>query len=609
MPLPAYTEPGVLNQTVNTVKVKHIEPPLPPRLQDCLNPRAGSHVLQTENPFEQELFSGIAKQVHQLNPRMHDRIIMDNNSEYRKNLQEVFPCNHENWTNATAKETVPDTEGVHRVKRGFCRWVNLPTKADYATEVGLRPPDYSGHDTEVPKQQVNYIPMPELSSLRYAVEEWRRAWKIKTSWKSVTIEGLMKDLKDLHDHVRISAIATCASGAVNRPREEPIPIETGQYGRVWDIQAVPQELHPLLHKALDDPVKRVQMAAAVCQYAMGIPDHRAREILYSAIHQDSVSVGVDSWVAAQCLAMEGEHSRAVIERLLAQQSLSKAHSDKEQAASLLASISSKTTLVRSLLAEDLNCANWRARLLACNTLSQLKGPVNKDVGNKLIYLMWNDWNSAVRQTAAQALGKLGRGRDLHNELRVKLEGVIPTRRVEALVLLGQLQVMTGKLLPIFLSCLNDDFVSVRKQACLTAAALLIENDMILNQLIHLMQNDPAWEVKVCAINALGKIGCLTANLQELLLQAVHHEEQPSVRIAACEVLRVLKAQGPELQNVLQERFLVEPHPVVHRHIEGLLRSHGYSMEGDEGMVHKIKNQVTESVYSEVLITLSTVPLK
>ncbi|KAK6307062.1 hypothetical protein J4Q44_G00222100 [Coregonus suidteri] len=597
-------EPGGMNQTANTVAVKHIETPQPPRLQDSLNPRAGSHVLHTENNFEQEIFSGIAKQVHQRDPRNHDRIIMDNNSEYQKNLQDFFPCGPDKWTKASAATMHNETQGMRRVEKGARRWVDLPTTADYATEVGLRPPDYSGQDTEVPRQQPLYNPMPELSSLRYAVEGWRSAWKIsmprhtpkllyivtedkhfsllfnlrrlflpvlEITWQSVTIEGLKRALKDLHYYVRLSAIATCASGAVNRPREEQHPTDTGQYGRVWDIQPVPQELQPLLLLALDDPVKRVQMAAAVCQYAMGTPDSRARIILRNALHQDSAGAGADSWVAAQCLAMEGEHSRTVIQRLLSQHFVSEVQTDNEQSAALLASISSKTTLVHSLLAEELNCANWRTRLMACNTISQLKGPINKDLANKLIYLMWNDWSGKVKQTAAQALGKLGMGRDVHNELRMKLEEGPASWKVEALILIAQLQIMTAKLLPPFLKCFNDNFVAVRKQACLTAAALIMMDSMVLNQLIQLTQNDPAWEVKVVAISALGKIGCLTPTLQDLLLWALHHEEEPQVRIAACEALKILKVKGPELQHLLQERFVLEPHPQVHRHIQGLLK--------------------------------------
>lgn len=35
------------------------------------------------------------------------------------------------------------------------------------------------------------------------------------------------------------------------------------------------------------------------------------------------------------------------------------------------------TLVRSLLAEQLNSSEWSSRLSACNVLSGLKGPINK----------------------------------------------------------------------------------------------------------------------------------------------------------------------------------------------------------------------------------------
>ncbi|XP_046907935.1 HEAT repeat-containing protein 4 [Hypomesus transpacificus] len=593
-------EPGSLNQTATTVAVKHMETPLPPRLQDSLNPRAGSHVLHTENNFELELFSGIAKQVHQRDPRNHDRIIMDNNSEYQKNLQELFPCTPEKWTKPST-DTQTDSKVMYMVEKGMRRWVDLPTSADYTAEMGLQPPDYSGQYTKESRERPIYQPMPELSSLRYAVEEWKSAWKIKTPWQSVTIEGLERALTDLHCNIRLAAIVSCASGAVNRPRVEPTPIDAGLYGRLQDIQPIPQSLQPLLLQALDDPDRRVQIAAAVCQYAMGNANAHAQEILHNTIHQDSTGLGADSWVAAQCLAMDREHSRPVIQRLLSQLFQRESHSNKEQAASLLASISSKTTLVRSLLAEELNCANWKTRFLACTTISKLKGPINKDLTNKLIYLMWNDWNRTVRQTAAHALGKLGMGREVHNELRVKLEEGPASWKVEALVLVGTLQIMTVKLLPIFLRCLQDDFVVVRKQACLTAATLMMKDEMVFNQLIQMMENDPAWEVKVVAIKALGMIGCLTPTLNKLLLWALHYEEEPRVRVAACEVLKVLKVKSPELQHLLQERFVLEPHPHVHRHIEGLLQQNGYSLEGDKGMFHKIKNQVNKLSSKSIII--------
>ena len=59
----------------------------------------------------------------------------------------------------------------------------------------------------------------------------------------------------------------------------------GLYGRLQDIQPIPQSLQPLLLQALDDPDRRVQIAAAVCQYAMGNANAHAQEILHNTIHQ------------------------------------------------------------------------------------------------------------------------------------------------------------------------------------------------------------------------------------------------------------------------------------------------------------------------------------
>ncbi|XP_041928477.1 HEAT repeat-containing protein 4 isoform X2 [Alosa sapidissima] len=593
-------KPGGVNRTAGNVVVKRIEPPQTPKLQDSLNPRAGKFVYHTDNSFEQQLHLGIAKPVHQLLTKNHDRIIMDNHSEYQKHLQESYPSVPQTFLTALKEIKVPQREVIGRTERGMRRWVALPTVADYATEIGLIPPDNSDLVTVAPKQQRRYEPMTEHSSLRYAVEEWRSAWKIKTTWQSMTIEGLKRALTDMHYHVRLGAIATCASGAVNRPRAVEDPIDAAQFGRSWDVHPVPPELLPLIVAALDDPIRRVQMAAAVCHYAMGTPDAKAREILRSALHEDFAGLGADSWMAAQLLAMEGETSRAVIQRLLSQHFQGEAKTDMEQAASLLSSLSSKTTLVRSLLAEKLNCADWRTRVLACDTISQLKGPLNKDLADKLIHLMWNDWHGKVRQKAAQALGKLGMGRQVHNELSEKLEDGLGSRRVEALVLIGQLRIMTAKLLPSFLLCLNDSFVAVRKQACHVAGELMMRDNMVMNQLLHLMQNDPAGEVKVAAISALARIRCLTSSLQNLLLWALHHELEPSVRIAACEALMKLRVEGPELQQVLQECCVLEPNPLVRGKVELLLKVHGYKLDGDKGMVHKIKDQVHKLCAKEVI---------
>ena len=67
---------------------------------------------------------------------------------------------------------------MYMVEKGMRRWVDLPTSADYTAEMGLQPPAYSGQYTTESSERPIYQPMPELSSLRYAVEEWKSAWKI-----------------------------------------------------------------------------------------------------------------------------------------------------------------------------------------------------------------------------------------------------------------------------------------------------------------------------------------------------------------------------------------------------------------------------------------------
>lgn len=62
--------------------------------------------------------------------------------------------------------------------------------------------------------------------------------------------------------------------------------------------------------------------------------------------------------------------------------------------------------------------------------------------------------------------------------RIKLGQGNSQERVEALSLIGGLKLMTAKLLPDFLNCFSDDFMAVRRAACLAAGALQIHNTMV-----------------------------------------------------------------------------------------------------------------------------------
>ncbi|XP_044022988.1 HEAT repeat-containing protein 4 [Siniperca chuatsi] len=233
-------------------------------------------------------------------------------------------------------------------------------------------------------------------------------------------------------------------------------------------------------------------------------------------------------MAAQCSALDGDHSRVLIQRLSAQLFLCQDHRPDAQDRPP----DTRLTLVRSLLAEQLNSSKWRNRLLSCNTLSSLKGPTNKDVVHKLIHLMWNDQCWQVRFAAAEALMKLGKMQDVYIELRLKLEeGQGLQDRMEALDIISHLKLKT--LLEPLVSCLGDEFTAVRKQACLMAESLQLKDETVVSRLLELVENDPAQEVRLSAIRAVGALGLTSSDVQETLLHCVETEEEAELRLAAC----------------------------------------------------------------------------
>lgn len=123
----------------------------------------------------------------------------------------------------------------------------------------------------------------------------------------------------------------------------------------------------------------------------------------------------------------------------------------------------------------------------------------QDLVNKLINLMWFDWHTEMRKAAAQTLGKTGHGKEVHDDLIVKVRGGNEKTRVEAVAKIGHLGIMTAKLLPTFLACFQDVYVSVRMEACIACNNLRIRDPDVLKQLIFAATFDPIWKVKALAI--------------------------------------------------------------------------------------------------------------
>ncbi|XP_041070102.1 HEAT repeat-containing protein 4 [Carcharodon carcharias] len=544
-------EPGAANQTAANLMVKHFE--LPPKPKTVLNSKLGKHVYYTENVFEQELYTGSSNVVHHHGEKYKERIIMDNLSEYQKHLQECFPQLPVEWTEDKGEQDKQHTAPESKRKwKGMRRWTALPTVADYTVEQGLRLPDYDLVEIKVKKP---FKTREDLQMVRNMVAGWIKAWHIYSHWQDITVEELKRDLKAIHSHVQLNALVTCACGAIERPQlEEDKDLIKLHLRGESEVQPVPEALQPLISEALNSSNKHVQLAAAICHVAMEKVNGRVTEILQDNLLHGNVA---DCWIAAQSLALNGDGSYPVVNRII--QHLF--DTPEPETLKQLLSVYNQT-LVHFILAKHLNSRNWKEKVLACKVLSCLRGSLNKDLTHKIVYLMWNDWNSNVRQAATHSLGALGLGKEAHDELRERLEKGDCRTRIEALSCIGQLGVMTGKLMPSFLECFKDDFIGVRREACLTAGLLRIKDEKVLNHLVHLMQSDHIWKIRAYAIKALGSIGHVTEQLKNLLLWALHYEQEPGIRMEACNSIVSLNLRDANTQNILREQLLVELNPLV-----------------------------------------------
>ncbi|XP_027408168.1 HEAT repeat-containing protein 4 isoform X2 [Bos indicus x Bos taurus] len=466
----AETMPG-MNKTAEEIDEKGslYKPPSQSHVRQ-VNPRAGKFAYSTDNTFEQEIYFDEVQIVHQIGAK-RDQILLENLNGYIKQLYKVFPETPERWTSQ------PVPESTCKPVKGAMRWTALPTPAkDLLLKVGEKDMSVKTRKLKKQAESLKENVSWELVVLRRMLQEWKMAWALIIEWHHKTIEGLLQSLVDIHDDVRIQAIVTCATAALERPRAA---ISQGDSDKetmkALSIQDLPEVLQPPLMAALCDKNANVRMAAAVCQYAIQSHNPLAQEIMQTVLLKGNT---VDSWAAAQCLALEGAATYPVIKRILHQLFHKKNEDTEQQSCTLLRHLSGKTTLIHTMLAVELNSRQWKDRIVACRALSRIGGNVSLDMKHKLIQLMLSDWNKKVRQAAAQALGQMNLGKEVHDTIRIKLGQGNFQERVEALYLICGLKLMTVKLLPSFLNCFSDDFMAVRRAACLAAGALQIRDNMI-----------------------------------------------------------------------------------------------------------------------------------
>ncbi|XP_005072864.4 HEAT repeat-containing protein 4 [Mesocricetus auratus] len=552
-----------------------------------VNPRAGEYAYSTENIFEQEIYFDGVKIVHQIGGK-NDQIVLENLNRYDKHLSRIFPESPEKWS----FQPVPETP--HKLKKGVQRWVALPTPVkSLLLQVGEEDtsdkPRRVKKKVEPLKEDVTW----ELAVLRKMLQEWKTAWALIIEWHHETVENLLRGIVNMYDDMRIHAIVTCATAALERPRIAP-----NKQGSVPIIPDLPEVLLPALEAALSDRNPNVRMAAAICQYAIQSHNPTARDIMQTALVKGN---SVDSWAAAQCLALEGIATYPVIKRILHQLFNKKNEATEEQSCILLGHLSGKTTLIHTMLAVELNSRQWKDRIVACRAFSRISGNICIDMKHKLIELMWNDWNKEVRQAAAKALGQMSLGKEVHDMIRIKLSQGNSQERIEALSLIRVLKLMTAKLLPSFLSCFSDEFIAIRQAACMAAGALQIRDKMVLECLQNLMNKDPYWKIKAFAIRALGQIGQVSPQLTDLLLWAIHYEESPGVRLEACRSILALKLQGSQVRDTFLDVLLLEDHEAVLKEIYQAMTVLNLQIEGNQEMLQEIKKKI-ETLNQKDLLT-------
>ncbi|KAM8807916.1 HEAT repeat-containing protein 4 [Eudromia elegans] len=359
-------------------------------------------------------------------------------------------------------------------------------------------------------------------------------------------------------------------------------------GKCSVTQEALAELEALLSETLRDENAHVRTASALCHYALGDRSEEARAVMKDALEHGN---SADSWAAAQCLALESTVTVPVVAKLLSQLFERSEATAEEQACLLLAHLGERTPLVHFLLIAQLNSPRWTARARACRALPGAGGHLSQDVMEKLSQLMWEDWNGRVRQAATLALGHLELAKEIHDSLWERLTTGSCQTKVQALSLIRQLHYMTDKLFPGFLQCFSSDFVAVRKEACLTAGALGIKDEQVFQCLCEMMQYDPHWIIKVFAIRALGEIGHVSPELKDLLLWAVHYEEEAEVRREACCCIARLRLQDENVQATLSERLVLEPDETVREEVAKAVKILNFPHEEDQEMLKEIKEKI------------------
>ena len=111
-----------------------------------------------------------------------------------------------------------------------------------------------------------------------SVDDWRSKWHLSMRYADSTPQDLIQDMADIHPHIRLKAIATCAHAAEYRPPPEPGIQLDRPPSKGCEVQKLPEEVFEAIACLIEDENLHVRRAAAIALFTLERPNKQVSHI-------------------------------------------------------------------------------------------------------------------------------------------------------------------------------------------------------------------------------------------------------------------------------------------------------------------------------------------
>lgn len=205
--------------------------------------------------------------------------------------------------------------------------------------------------------------------------------------------------------------------------------------------------------------------------------------------------------------------------------------------------------------------------------------------------MWDDWSDEIRHASALALGISGNGRLVHDDLIARLESGSERTRVEVLRKLGEMKIITPRLVPVFHARFQDPYVSVRIQACKTAAVLAEgkHTSSTLTALLNVIETGFSTLARCAALDALAAMGVVNGRILRRLTWVIRFAKDNDVVSAAIRAVETLglKARTHDIIDAISGRMHKADTAEIQTQAGRVLESFGHTKRKDAHEEHAV----------------------